>query len=182
MSDDPKDEQEVERPSEETLIESWQDSFGEERTSKAGLPYWFLDSKDYKEAFSSLLNSMLYAGYTENDVRSAVFLKKIQDAVTAEITSTSKLNTWKEMVARTWKYVIAKQFVNKDLIKPATNFEAAPKPNKEAMADGKEDETPPEPYVSPKSKLDPSKFEGYGDADVIYDEDFAKLFEALKDD
>lgn len=181
MSDDLKDESEVEKPSQETIIESWLEKFGQEKQTKAGLPYWHLDAKDYKEAFSSLLNSLLYAGYTETDVRSSSLLTKIHDAVTADVTSSSKLNNWKDMVNRTWKFVLAKQFANKDLIKPATNF-AAEEPVKEKVEAADDDGPPPKPYVSPKTKLDPNKFEGYGDAEVIYDEDFAKLFEAIKDE
>lgn len=180
MSDDLKDESEVEKPSQETIIESWLEKFGEERHNKAGLPYWHLDTKDYKESFSSLLNSLLYAGYTETDVRSNFLLTKLHEAITADVTSTAKLNAWKDMVNRTWKFVLAKQFANKDLIKPATNYTAAEPKEKTEAIDA--DEPPPKPYVSPKTKLDPDKFEGYGDAEVIYDEDFAKLFEAIKDE
>ena len=190
MSDDLKDEPEVEKPSEETLIESWQTKFGEEKTNKAGLSYWHLDTKDYKEAFSSLLNSMLYEGYAESDVRSASFLIKLQKTVTAEITSTQKLNTWKTMVASEWKFVVSRHFANKDLVKPATDFaaEEAVRAKERAEAKAKKDaeriakeEAPPEPYVSPPNAIDPHA-EGYGDAEVVYDDTFAKLFEKLKNE
>ena len=190
MSEDPKDEAEVIKPSVETLLESWHEKFGEEKTDKAGLPYWHLGSKEYKEAFSALLNSMLYTGYTEEEVRSSSILRKIQEDVTAEVTSTAKLNIWKNMVAATWKYVLGRHFANKDLIKPATNFaaEEAAKAKEKAEARAKltaeelaREEAPPAPYVSPTNKIDPNA-QGYGDAEIVYDENFAKLFEALKDE
>lgn len=177
MSEDPKDESEVEKPSLDAIIESWLEKYGEEKHTKAGVPYFKINSQDYKEALSSLLNSILYAGYSEDDARSATLLKRIHEALTNEITSTSKLNAWKDIISKVWKFVIAKQFANKDLIKPATNFSAEPKAPKEIV-----DETPPEPYVPPNNKLDPNKFEGYGDAEVVYDENFADLFKALKDE
>lgn len=183
MSDDLKDDAEVEKPSIDSMLESWHQKFGEERHTKAGVPYWHLDTKEFMEAFSSLLNSLLYAGYTESEVRETSLLKKLHEDITADVTSTAKLNIWKEMVTKTWKHVLAKQFANKDLIRPATNYAAEDAARaKERVAKGESDDTPPEPYVPPQNKLDPDKFEGYGDAQVVYDEDFAKLFEALKDE
>lgn len=189
MSEDPKDE-EIQKPSEETLLESWQTQFGDEKTNSKGLPYWQLQAKDYKEAFSSLLNSMLYAGYSEADVRSATFLRKLQEACTKDITSTAKLKGWKNMVEETWKWIVARHFADKNLIKPATNFaaEEALKAKEKAEARAKmtaeqiaAEEAPPEPYVSPKNRVDPHA-EGYGDADIVYDDTFAKIFEKLKNE
>jgi hypothetical protein len=177
MSEDPKDELEAERPSLETIIESWLQKHGEEKVSKAGVPYWAIRSQDYRDVLSSLLNSILYAGYTEADARSATLLRLIHESMTKEITDSKKLKAWRDIITQVWKFVVAKQFANLDLIKPATNFDAEVKETKAI-----EDEAPPKPYVSPKGKLDPTKFEGYGDAEVVYDENFAKLFEALKDE
>lgn len=181
MADDPKDDAEVERPSPDTLIESWLEKHGEEKTTKAGVPYWEIRSQDYKDALSSFLNSYLYAGYTESDARSSLLLKQIQDALTKEIKNSQKLASWRGIVADVWKWVIAKQFANKDLIKPATNYkaEAAAKAAEKAKEKADKEDTA-EPYIAPESKLDPDKFEGYGDAQVIYDEEVAKMFEDLK--
>lgn len=191
MSEDPKDDIEAEKPSEETLIESWQTRFGEEKTTKKGLPYWHLDTKDYKEAFSSLLNSMLYAGYTENDVRSASFLNKLQEFVTNdEITTTAKLKDWKRMVRDTWKWIVSRHFADPNLVKPATNFAAEEAAKAQAKAEARAkmtaeqiaaEEAPPEPYVSPKNVVDPFA-PGYGDAEIVYDDTLAKLFEKLKNE
>ena len=181
MSEDPKDESAAEKPSLDTIIESWLEKYGEEKHTKAGVPYWAIRSQDYKEVLSSLLNSILYAGYTEEDARGQLLLNKIHGALTAEIINTSKLNSWKDIITQVWKFIVAKQFANKDLVKPATNFQSEVK-EKVGAKKSEEDETPPEPYVSPKNKLDPEKFEGYGDAEVVYDENFADLFKALKDE
>ncbi len=174
MSEDLKDETEVEKPSLDTIIESWLEKHGEEKSTRAGVPYWKINSQDYKEALSSLLNSILYAGYDESDARSESLLKKIHESLTAEITDSKKLKAWKDIITQVWKFVVAKQFANKDLIKPATNYTVEPKDKLEA------EEDKPSTYVPPKNKLDPDKFEGYGDAEVIYDDEVAKMFEDLK--
>jgi hypothetical protein len=189
MSDDPKDE--TDKPSEETLLESWQTRFGEEKETKKGVPYWSLDVREYKEAFSSLLNSMLYAGYVESDVRSSVFLNKLKDFVTNDqITTAAKLKDWKRMVEVTWKWVVSRHFADPALVKPATNFVAEEILKAQAKADARAkmtaeqiaaEEAPPEPYVSPPNVISPDAV-GYGDAEIVYNDDLKKLFEKLKNE
>ena len=43
------------------------------------------------------------------------------------------------------------------------------------------EEAPPAPYVSPENVVDPHAV-GYGDAECIYDDTLAKLFEKLKNE
>jgi len=190
MSDDLKDELEAEKPSDDTLIESWLKKHGEEKHTKAGVPYWKIESRDYQDALSALLNSMLYAGYIESDVRSEVLLKKIQKALTNEMTDSGKLASWKDIISKVWKFVVASHFADTSLIKPATNFaaEKAAKAKEKAEARAKmtaeqiaAEEAPPAPYVSPENVVDPHAV-GYGDAECIYDDTLAKLFEKLKNE
>lgn len=163
-----------EKPSLDTLIKSWLVAFGEEKFTKAGVPYYFIEFRAYPEALNSLLQSVLAAGYGEDDVDSMTLLRKIQEAMTPEVHDTHKLNDWRDIIAKIWKHFVAKEFANTSLIKPAKNYpQIKSKPKLEIAS-----EAPP----VPSSKLDPKKFEGFGSTEAIIDEDFVKMLEALKNE
>jgi hypothetical protein len=166
-----------ERPSVETLIESWTFKFGEERHTKANVPYIFIDFAIYREALNSLLNTIAEAGYSESEIREKLLIRKIQDAMTPEVHDTHKLKDWRDIIEKIWKYYIAKKYANLDLVKDATNYPKNTQKPKLVTSTDTEAE-----YIAPVSKLDPNKFQGFGPAQIVNDEEWVKLLEEMKKD
>lgn len=165
-----------EKPSLDTLIKSWLVTVGEEKFTKTGVPYYFIEFRDYPEALNRLLQSVLACGYGEDDVDSVSLLRKIQESMTPEVHDTHKLSDWRDIIAKIWKHYVAKEYANPDLIKPAKDYpKLTAKPKLQIAGPS---EAPP----ITASKLDPDKFKGFGATEAIIDEDFVKMLEALKNE
>ncbi len=163
-----------EKESLEALIKSWLVATGEERFNSHNAPYYFIEFREYPEALNSLLQTILAAGYKEDDVDSNRLLSKIQEAMTPEVHDTHKLNDWKDIIGKIWKHYVTKEFAKPELVKPAKVYpKITAKPKLEIAGPD---------YVEPVSKLDPNKFEGFGKPQIVDDEDFIKILEAMKDE
>lgn len=165
-----------ERPSLDTLIKSWLITVGEEKFTKSGIPYYFIEFKSYPESLNSLLQTIISHGYGQDDVESVSLLRKIQEVMTPEVHDTHKLNDWKNIIGRIWKHFAAKEYADASLVKPAKNYaKTTPKPKLSIAASEGE-------VMPPINKLDPDKFEGFGESSSLIDEDFVKMLEALKNE
>jgi hypothetical protein len=121
-----------------------------------------------------LLQSVLASGYGEEDVDSVQLLRKIQEAMTPEVHDTHKLNDWKDIIGKIWKHYVTKEFAKPELILPAKEYpKMAARPKLEIAGSD---------FVEPVSKLDPERFEGFGKAQIVDDEDFIKILEAMKNE
>lgn len=168
---------EQERRSLETLIESWLEKHGDEKHTKAGVPYIFIEFANYREALSSLLNTIAENGYGESDIRETTLIRKIQEAMTPEVHDTHKLKDWRDIIEKIWKYHIARKYADLSLVKDATEYKKIPKAPKLVSSTDMD-----APFVPPVSKLDPKTFEGFGPAQILDDEEWVKLLEEMKKD
>lgn len=172
-----EDEIGSERPTEDHIIRSWLTEYAEEADTEGGIPYWKIQFKQYPEALNALMQSFIKNGYKEADLDSTSLLRKIQKKITAMGRDTQKLEKWNSAIEYVWNFYLDKEFADSSILAPAKNYEKKSKKPKV-----EEEEIPQTTYVPPKSKLDPNKFQGFGDAQFIEDEGFSKLFEDLKDE
>lgn len=167
-----------EKPSIDTLIDSWLVKWGEEKVSKGGIPYYSIERTERLEALNSLMQTILGAGYGRDDVDSVSLLKKIHGAMTPEVYDTQKLADWRDILDKIWKFLITKEFANESVVKPAKEY---PKQAPRLKAAPEEQDSTSDDFVPPVSKL-PKNFKGFGESNPVYDEDFIKVLEAMKDE
>jgi hypothetical protein len=175
-------ESEKPRPSFEDVMSSWLNRYGHETMTRGSTPYPYMrvDIDDYPIALNALLQSLLKNGFTREEVESKRHIMKIQEELTPDVYDSEKLETWRMIIEKIWKYYINKEFANEDLLADPKYY--AEKPRKELPAPkvmGADLEVVDDKYTPPESKLN-SSFKGFGKSTAVYDEDFEKLLEELK--
>ena len=108
----------------EKLLDKWQRTYGEERTQKNGIVYYFIEDK--MTAMNSLIQTLVDLGYTEEDINSSTLRNAILKIQTPH--EWKKLNQWRIQIGRIWDHSINSLFPSKINLKEAKEPEQFDKP------------------------------------------------------
>ena len=86
------------------LLEQWKKTYGKKCTDRQGIPYYKIESKDFKMAMPILVKKFVELGYDRKEMTNEMVVSEIQIAMTPH--THPKLAQWRIQILRFWMFYV----------------------------------------------------------------------------